>query len=76
MMNETYEPNPGYDVYSDLFYGFVNATSINDNVPVFYSQPRMLLLDQYWKDRAKGIQEPSEKDQSFLWIEPITGLGC
>jgi len=75
MVNETYNLDSKYDLTDPLYLGFVNATRINDDVPIFYSQPRMLLVNQFWLDRAPG-QPPASNDvdNTYIWIEPITGL--
>lgn len=75
MIHDTYLPDTQYDNYlGDLGYGFINATSINDGTPVWYTQPRFYLVDQKWKDYALGIPEATELDNSFVWLEPVTGL--
>ena len=74
LLNNTYDPSVVYALPAN-FSGFVNATVINEGVPVYYCQPRMLLVDNYWRERALGIQEPTWKDGSFIWLEPISGLG-
>jgi len=75
MIHDTYLPDPLYNNYlGELGYGFINATTINDGTPVWYSQPRFYLVNQKWKDWAIGVPEASELDNSFVWLEPITGL--
>lgn len=74
LLNATYDaPNPAFDL-EEGFAGFVNAETIN-GAPVYYSQPRLLLVDESWRHKVHGIKEPTNDEcGSFVWLEPITGL--
>lgn len=61
---------------SEDFVGFVNATGINEGTIVFYSQPRLYLVQNpKWHEKIKGVQPPTIADNSYIWLEPISGMG-
>jgi len=71
----TYTAEVKYDNYLGADgYGLINATKINDGTPVWYSQPRFYMVSDRWTQWAQGVPAGTEDDNSFLWIEPVTGL--
>lgn len=43
-------------------------------VPIYISKPNMLGVDPYYVNLTLGMNATEEKDDTFLYVEPITGI--
>jgi hypothetical protein len=62
------------DTFYQSIYGMANLTSYYNGVPIYISKPNMLGVDPYYVNLTLGMNATEEKDDTFLYVEPITGI--
>ena len=65
----TYGVAPNYAIVAP-FDGFVNATAMNNGVPLYYCQPHMYLVNSLWPSQLTGACRWRLRDQGD---EGLTG---
>jgi len=63
-----------HDIYYQSIPGFGNMSIDNNGVPIFLSKPRFLDCPAEWRDKVAGVVPNDEADDTFINVEPITGV--
>lgn len=74
LRESTYEVSEQYQI-PEGYRGFINATGINEGVPIYYCQPRFEWVDEFWVNQIDGITPgPHNETRTVFMVEPITGV--